>query len=218
LKRLNLVAEGLVGALTMAVAVFTFWLPYWRKWGATDAEMKRSLPGDEMVPEPRGGYTHAITINAPRQQVWLWVAQIGQERGGFYSYDFLENLVGLNIHSVDKIIPEYQHDEKSPGLKLAPKVPPLPVACIEPERTLAFGGWVDPNTPSSWLFFMDDAGENRTRLISRWRFSYKPSIGFRIGFGVIVQSIACVMQRKMLLGIKKRADRVFKGAEDPGRD
>jgi hypothetical protein len=145
------------------------------------------------------------------------VAQIGQERGGFYSYDFLENLVGLNIHSVDKIIPEYQHDEKSPGLKLAPKVPPLPVACIEPERTLAFGGWVDPNTPSSWLFFMEDAGENRTRLISRWRFSYKPSIGFRIGFGVIVQSIACVMQRKMLLGIKKRADRVFKGAEDPGK-
>ncbi len=191
----------------MAVAICTFRLPYWRKWGATDAEIKRPLPGDEIVPESRGGFTHAITVNAPRRQVWLWVAQAGQDRGGFYSYDFLENLVGLNIHSVDKIIPEYQHDEKSPGLKVHPKVPPMPLVCIERERTLAFGGRLDPDTPVSWIFFVEDAGANRTRLISRWRFSYRPGIAFRIGYGAILQPIACVMQRKMLLGIKKRAEK-----------
>jgi hypothetical protein len=135
---------------------------------------------------------------------------VGQERGGFYSYDFLENLVGCNIHTVNRIIPEYQHDERSTGLKMHPKMPPMPLKDFELKKTLAFGGKIDPETPVSWVFFMEDAGENRTRLISRWRFSYKTSLGFKIGYGVILQSIACVMQIKMLRGIKERAEVVTK--------
>lgn len=190
----------------MAAAFLTFWLPYWRRWGATDAGMKRALPGDEIVPKPKGGYTHATTTNAPRKQVWLWVAQIAQERGGFYSYDFLENLVGCNIHSVENIILEYQHDEKSPGLKMHPKMLPMPIISTELERTLAFGGRIDPDTPVSWLFLLEDSGENSTRVITRWEYDHKPGIGCRIGYGIIMEPIACVMQRKMLLGIKKRAE------------
>jgi hypothetical protein len=209
MKQLKLAGEGLIGALMVVAAFFTIWLPYWRRWGATDTEIKRALPGDDIVPVLKGGYTHAITINAPRKQVWLWIAQTGQDRGGFYSYDFLENLVGCNIHTVEKIIPGYQHDKKSPGLKMHPKMPPMLVTHLEPESVLAFGGRIDPDTPVSWLFLVEDSGENRTRLVSRWRFSYKPNLGFKIGYGAFLQPIACVMQRKMLLGIKNRAERTF---------
>jgi len=84
----------------------------------------------------------------------------------------------------------------------------MPLVYSERERTLVFGGKIDPETPVSWLFFMEDAGEDRTRLISRWRFSYKPSFGFKIGYGVLLQQIACVMQIKMLRGIKKRSESI----------
>jgi hypothetical protein len=180
-------------------------LRYWRFWGATDAEINRALPGDESVPRPKGGYTHAITIRAPRERVWLWLAQVGQGRGGFYSYDFLENLVGCNIHSVDKIIPEYQRHETSEGLRLHPKMLPMPLAAFEEGKMLLFGGKTDPNTPVSWLFLLNDIDGNKTRLISRWRFAYKPSLGSRTGYAIL-EPIARVMQRKMLLGLKKRAE------------
>jgi hypothetical protein len=73
MKQINLIGESIVGALTMIAALFTFWLPYWRSWGANQSEIKQNLPGDNIVVKPKGGYTHAITISAPRQQVWLWV-------------------------------------------------------------------------------------------------------------------------------------------------
>ena len=190
----------------MAVALVTSFLPYWRRWGATEAEVNRGLPGDNIVPRPKGGYTQAITIQAPRQRSWLWVAQTGQDRGGFYSYDFLENLVGCDIHTIDRIVSEYQYNETSAGLKMHPKMPPMPLAAFEPERTLLFGGSIDPDTPVSWLFFLEDVDGTSTRLISRWRYAYKPTLGLKIAYGALLQSIACVMQRKMLLSIKKRAE------------
>jgi len=204
--KLKDVMEGIAGAVLMAVAILTPFLRYWRQWGATDAEVNRALPGDELVRHPKGGYTQAITIQTPRHRVWPWLAQIGQERGGFYSYDFLENLVGLNIHSVDRIIPERQHDEKSDGLRLAPKAPPVPLVTYESGRMLLFGGLPVPNTPTSWLFLLDELDENTTRLITRWRFDFKPSLANRIACNIFLDPIARVMQRKMLLGIKQLAE------------
>jgi hypothetical protein len=201
----NGLRDGISGASLMAVALVTSFLPYWRRWGATKAEVNRALPGDNIVPHPKGGYTQAITIQAPRQRSWLWVAQTGQDRGGFYSYDFLENLVGCDIHTIDRIVSEYQYNETSAGLKMHPKMPPMPLASIEPGKVLLFGGKIDSDTPVSWLFLLDDIDENTTRLITRWRFAYKPSLGSRIGYATL-EPIACVMQRKMLLGLKKRAE------------
>ena len=83
--------------------------PWYNRWGATEADVARSLPGDELVPAPMLGYTRAITIQAPVEQVWPWLAQMGQGRGGLYSYDRLENLAGCKIHSVDHILPELQN-------------------------------------------------------------------------------------------------------------
>ena len=205
-SKLKDIGEGIVGAVLIVAAFLTPFLGYWRRWGATDAEVNCSLPGDDLVPQSKGGYTHAITIHASAVEVWPWVAQIGQGRGGFYSYDFLENLVGCNIHSVDRIVPEFQHNEASEGLRLHPKMPPMPIATIESGRTLLFNVRMDPDTPLTWLFFLEEPNERTTRLIVRWLFDYNPSLLKKIGYGFLLESIACVMGRKMMLGIKQRAE------------
>ncbi|MBN1188884.1 MAG: hypothetical protein JXA46_03955 [Dehalococcoidales bacterium] len=198
--------EGVGGAFLIAAAVLTPFIRYWRRWNATDEEIDRTLPGDELVSRSLGGFTHAVTISAPRSRVWSWLAQVGQGRGGFYSYDFLENLVGCNIHTVDRLYPERMHSENSEGLRLHPGMPPIPLVAIEAERVLLFGGEMGPDSPVSWVFFLEAPDENKTRLITRWRVAYKVTPVARIGFGILVP-ISCVMQRKMLLEIKKRAEK-----------
>src|SRR5215212_4605652 len=102
--------ESLSGAAQMALHIALGpVLHRWRtRWGATPDECRRRLPGDELVPAPDWSYTHAITIDAPRSAVWPWLVQLGQGRGGFYSYEGLENLIGCDIHNVGEIRPELQ--------------------------------------------------------------------------------------------------------------
>lgn len=94
-----------------AAGLAAYWLlvrPWHQKWGATNQEADASFSGDELIPYAPWRTTHAITIQAPIEMVWSWVVQMGQGRGGFYSYDWLENLFGMNIHNADRILPEYQ--------------------------------------------------------------------------------------------------------------
>jgi len=196
--------EGITGVCFIALAIFTPFLRYWRRWGASNSEVTRSLPGDDIVPHPKGGYTQAITIRVPRNWVWLWVIQLGQERGGFYSYDFLENLVGCGIHTVNRIVPEYQHTEESEGLRLHPKMPPMPLVSIETGKMLLFGGNINADSATTWLFYLEEENGN-TRLISRWLYNHKDSFGNTLSY-YLYGRIAWVMGRKMLLGIKKWAE------------
>jgi hypothetical protein len=205
-KRSTDIWEGVGGAFLIAVALIPPFLRSWRRWGATDAEVRRVLPGDGFVPHPKGGFTQAVTIHSSCDRVWPWVAQIGQGRGGFYSYDFLENLIGCNIHSVDRIVAEYQHDEKSEGLRLHPKMMPVPFARIEPGRTLLFGGKWYLDMPTSWVLHLDEIDASTTRLIARWIFDFEPGLGNTLRYKVFTEPISSVMGRKMLLGIKKRAE------------
>ncbi len=205
-RKLTGICEGMGGAFLIAVALMTPFLRSWRRWGATDAEVDRALPGDEFVPHPKGGFTQAITIQSPRHRVWPWVAQIGQGRGGFYSYDSLENLIGCNIHSVDGIVPEYQHNEKSEGLRLHPRMLPVPFAKMDPGGVLLFGGKWYQDAPVSWVLLLDEVNLNTTRLIARWVFDFKPGLGNQLRYKAFVEPISFVMGRKMLLGIKKRAE------------
>ncbi|MFC1901882.1 hypothetical protein ACFLX3_03030 [Chloroflexota bacterium] len=186
--------------------------PWYSRWGATDEEVNRSLPGKEYVPHPKGGYTQATTIQASVAEVWPWVAQIGQGRGGLYSYDALENLVGCKIHSSDHIVPELQHWADGEGLRLYPDAPPIPLAVFEPDMTLLFAGRDEKEIGNSWGFYLEKIDESTTRLIARWHFDYKPKLGNKILFNGIVEPISGVMQRKMLLGIKRRAEAVKKAA------
>ncbi len=133
------------------------------------------------------------------------MVQIGQDKGGFYSYELLENMVGCNIRNADRILPEHQNIEIGDKLVMHPKAPPIPVIAIDPGKALVFGGRPDENTLSVWVFFIDEK-DGFVRLISRWAFDYKPAFVNRLAYSWLLEPIAAIMQRKMLLGIKKRAE------------
>jgi hypothetical protein len=168
-------------------------------WGATQAESESRLPGDELLDDADGVATRAIEIRAPASAVWPWIAQIGPSpRGGAYTYDWIENLFGLNMHSADTVLPEFQHPEVGDTIGLGANR--MVLERVEPERVLAWrsqdGNWV-------WTFVLDETN-GTTRLISRNRFRL-PRLVDRIGM-VPMEPASLLMERKMLFGIKQRAE------------
>ena len=169
-------------------------------WGATDAEAAARLPGDELLEDADGVATRAIEIDAPPAAVWPWIAQMGPApRGGAYTYDWIENLMGLNMHSADRVLPEFQHPEVGETIGYGRNQ--MRVERVEPERVLAWrsedGNWV-------WTFVLEDGGGS-TRLISRNRFRL-PTLAARLGM-IPMEPASLLMERKMLHGIKERAER-----------
>jgi len=191
----------IAGALAGAAALYrsTMRRPI-LNWGATPAEAEGRLPGDELLEEADGIATRAITINAPPAAVWPWIAQMGPApRGGAYTYDWIENLLGLNMHSVDEVLPEFQHPKVGDGFGYGPNQ--MSFRRVESEHVLAAqsadGNWV-------WTFVIEEMGDGETRLISRNRFRL-PRLKDRIGM-VPMEPASLVMERKMLRGIKERAE------------
>lgn len=209
-KKLNptVIEEGL-GALAIAGCIVTSPVirPWYSRWGATEAEVDMSLPGDEQVPNPVLVSTRAITIQAPVSAVWPWLVQMGQGRGGLYTYERLENLAGCEMHNASRIIPEYQLLEVGDKVRLVPegREPYFVVSAIEPGRAIVLAG-DDP--PTTWGFILEPVDENTTRLIVRWRQDYEPTFGNVLGWRVFTDPITFVMERKMLQGIKVRAEAV----------
>jgi hypothetical protein len=169
-------------------------------WGATQDEAGGRLPGDELLEDADGVATRAITVKAPPAAVWPWIAQIGPSpRGGAYTYDWVENLLGLNMHSVDRVLPEFQHREVGDGFGYGPNE--MSFKRVEPEHVLAAqsadGNWV-------WTFVIQQTPGGSTRLISRNRFRL-PRLRDKIGM-IPMEPASLVMERKMLHGIKERAE------------
>jgi hypothetical protein len=190
-----------VAALILGAVYFRFLRTPILTWGATDAEAAARLPGDELLEEADGIATRAIDIDAPKGAVWPWIAQMGPSpRGGAYTYDWIENLLGLNMHSVDRVLPEFQHPEV--GETIAYGSNRMRLERLEPEHLLAWrsedGNWV-------WAFVLEARG-GATRVISRNRFRL-PTLAARLGM-VPLEPASLVMERKMLLGIKQRAERL----------
>jgi hypothetical protein len=208
------VGEGLAGALRMAGDFLTPFLRRRRaRWGLPADVAARALPGDDLVRHPRWGYTHGIDIDAPASAVWPWVAQIGADRGGFYSYQWLENLAGCRVRNAEAIHPEWEV-RPADGLRLHPRVPPLPIAAIErgrhfvayvaPDPQAAARG--EPWVSASWLFLVEPTGPRRCRLISRYRVATSDDLGTRLGFGpFLIEPVSFEMDRRMLLGVRRRA-------------
>lgn len=169
--------------------------PRLRRWGATDDEVHRALPGDELVSEPGIEATWAVTIDAPVEAVWPWLAQLGQDRGGFYSYEWLENLAGCEMRNADRIHAEWQRRAVGETIRLLPAYG-LKVARFEPNRALVMDGW--------GAFVVEPIDGCRTRLISRSRV---PRGWAALGYALLLEIPHFVMQRKMVLGIKSRAER-----------
>ena len=171
-------------------------------WGATSSEAGARLPGDELLEEADGVATRAIEIDAPPSAVWPWIAQMGPSpRGGAYTYDWIENLLGLGMHSVDRVLPDFQHPQLGDTIGYGSNH--MRVERVEPEHVLAWrsqdGNWV-------WTFVLESPDGKRTRLISRNRFRL-PTLGARLGM-LPMEPASLVMERKMLRGIKQRAERL----------
>jgi hypothetical protein len=178
------------------------------RWGATDVEIIAFLPGDELVSDPDLTATRAITIYAGVDDVWPWIVQIGQGRGGFYSYDSLENLAGCDIHSALQVNPDWQHLDVGDAVRLAPELA-LKVAVAKPPRTLVLQGGVLPGTAIApydftWTFDVQPISASTTRLVVRERYAYK-----RWWARFMVEPVTVVsflMSHRMLRGIRDRAE------------
>jgi hypothetical protein len=190
------------------------------RWGATDEEITTALPGDELVDGADLTATRAITIHADADAVWPWIAQLGQGRGGFYSYDFLENLLGCDIHSADRIVPEWQPLTVGVDVNLHPQIV-LTAALVEPGRALVLRGAVPVGrTPEpydfTWAFALRGEPGGPTRLVVRERYAYA-----RWWTPLLVEPvelISFVMSRRMMRGIKRRAERAVRSAAAPAHD
>jgi hypothetical protein len=201
-----LAALGVIGG---PVAAYALLARRWQlRWGTTDEESEEQLPGDDLIEDADITATRAITIRAAADQVWPWIAQLGQGRGGFYSYDFLENLVGCDIHSADRVVPEWQGVGVGDEVRFAPEVG-LAVASLEQGRSLVLRGGVpigniEPPYDSTWAFVLRDGPNKTTRLLVRERYAYK-----RRWARLIVEPtevLSFVMSKKMLRGIQERAE------------
>lgn len=179
------------------------------RWGATEAEVAEALPGDDLVPAASLAATRAVDIAAPPGRVWPWIAQLGQGRGGFYSYDALENLVGCDIHSAEQIVPQWQDVAVGDEVRLAPEVG-LEVAVVSPPEHLVLHGGVAPGMPAppydfTWAFVLRATPDGGTRLLVRERYGWQRPWVRPLAEAVQVASF--VMTERMLRGIRDRAER-----------
>lgn len=178
------------------------------RWGATAQECAETLPGDDLIATVDLMATRAITIGVPADAVWPWVAQLGQGRGGLYSYDALENLIGCDIQSADRVVSEWQDVRAGDPFRLHPDVA-LHVSAVDPGRSLVVRGGVPVGEAPlpydfTWSFVLRDRPDGTTRLLVRERYGYA-----RWWSALLVEPVEAVsffMTEKMLRGIRDRAE------------
>jgi hypothetical protein len=206
-------SRKVLGAAALVAGAWVFAYPRLLRtrcltWGATAAEAARPMPGDELLPDADVVSTRAVTIHAPAAAVWPWLVQMGSGRGGAYTYDWIENLFGLGMHSADEILPEFQHLAVGDAFPLGPNRPLMQAEVVDPERALAFrfqdGNWV-------WSFGLYE-DDGLTRLVSRNRIaSSAAALSARLAGTYVMEPGSLVMERKMLYGIRDRAERLAAG-------
>ncbi len=190
--------------------------PWYLRWGTTVAERTAPLPGDEIVPGAAAQETRAVTIDAPVDSVWPWVAQIGQDRGGFYSYDLLENLVGCEMPTVDSLRPDKQQWAVGDKLWMYPATKAGGVGYAElrvliPGRALGFGTYyagTKPQGPAdgSWTFVLEPLSDSTTRLLVRGRGAPGRSLLGLAFDRSIFEPMHFVMEKRMMHGIEDLAE------------
>ena len=213
LRRLGQTAVALSGGYLAALAATRRWHQH---WGATDAEITKPLPGDDLIPDPKLDSTHAITIDAPAERIWPWLAQMGYEdRAGSYSYDRFERSVGRNLYQLDPNIPPLAVGDAMPFYPGAP----MTVAVADPPHALVLwqvtsggkaidpvGPWGEDYVAWSWAFVLDPVDATRVRLLVRMRVSYQPAFRWGPAMWLLVEPAHFVMGRRQLLGIRQRAE------------
>ncbi|MBN1267236.1 MAG: hypothetical protein JXA25_17220 [Anaerolineales bacterium] len=174
-----------------------FFRPWQLRWGATDDEIYRSMQGDDIVEKPSFNATRAVTINAPAENIYPWIVQMGLNRAGWYSYDLLDNLARK---SAESILPEYQN------LQIGDLIPMSPDGMygvwVKDFRKNHWVLWWDKNGDTSWVWEIYPERENLCRLVTRVRMKYR-WMSFSAPFNLLIEFFDFPMMRKCLLGIKK---------------
>lgn len=202
--------------LTLAVL---YWFPVRRwmsRWGAAPSDRSRVMAGDSLIGDPTYSGTMAVTVDAAPEDIWPWLVQIGYQRGGLYSYDWLDRLFGyLDRPSASRILPEFQSLAVGDEIPVG-RGPSWPVAVVEPGRALVLdmrhmGGfdWV-------WQFALYAVDEKRTRLVSRSRV-HTDAVWARL-VTYAIEPAGFLMTRRMLLGIKERAEALRASRRGPQDD
>jgi len=190
--------------------------PWFRAWGADEALREATLPGDGLVAGGRPRETRAVLVHAPASAVWPWVAQIGQDRGGFYSFAILENLVGCDLANLDHLEPSLQAWKPGDRLWMYPPAKAggmgqAPLAVHEPGHALVFytrrpGTSLGQPPDGTWAFIVEPVDARTSRFVVRAGGTISPSLLGEAFEGVVFEPIHFAMERRMMEGVKLRAE------------
>ena len=187
------------------IIIYLFLYRTWQvRWGATDEEVNRTMPGDVIVFDPSFNATRVVTVNAPPKAIWPWLVQIGCKRAGWYSYDWIDN---LGIPSAERIIPEFQQFEVGQLIPFSPNGKMgMYVKDFEKPKWML---WGDKENYSTWCWGIYPIDSDHSRLVTRVRLHYR-WLSPTIIFSLLLDIGDIVMMRKCMLGIKLRAEKLHK--------
>ena len=196
---ISIIIAVIIGLVVLVIML----LPWMDRWGCTDAEIASGLPGDDLVPDPPRVTNRAVSINTSREAIFPWLAQMGADKSGLYSYTWLENLVGCQMSKVEEIRPEWQNPKPGDLVKMCakdPAPPPYEIASVDKQNSLVLCHRDPERVDDSWAFVIQEQPDGSSRLISRTRTTMTG------GFWEILRPISFMMERKMLLTIKRLAE------------
>lgn len=196
---------GLIALLVIAAILLTPWMD---TWGATEAEITATLPGDELVPNPASFVNRAVTIHAKPEDIYPWIVQIGAEKGGWYSHAWLENLINCPIVNADQIHEEWQTLQVGDQVKMCPgefAPPAYSVAQLQTNQAVVLGHQENGQWVDLWQFVLMPQADSSTRLILRTRTMM---VG---GFWDIIHPGVFIMEHGLLHGVKERAEKLAQG-------
>lgn len=188
--------------LALFILIYVFIArPYHMRWGATDSELTMPLPGDVFIPSNAVTSTRALTIQASPSEIWPWIAQTGQGRGGWHSYFWLENNMGANMEDVDAILPQYQDiqvGDELPFTEGGSGPTAARVTLVEPEKALVLG--------DGWTLFLQPIDDETTRLIVRYYWPLEEGAMDKFFYYAVAEPWHFIMESGMMLGIKQKAE------------
>ena len=194
----------LAGLGVLAVVLMVILTPWMDRWGAKDAEIAASFPGDTLVPAPRVVYNRAVTVKTSPEQIYPWIVQLGAEKGGMYSYSWFEtHILQCELINADSIHEEWQGLKVGDQVKMCPgDFGPLPfeVAFMEPNSAIVLGHYENGKWSDTWHFVLIPNTDGTTRLVLRSRDAKE---GW---FWDVIRPGEFIMSRGMLLGIKERSE------------